>query len=268
MKQRSTIYHAQALTRGLAILRMLAQERKALGIKELHEQMGLPKSTLVRLLSVLEDGGYVARYGETYLLGHAVQDLVEAYEDTVGVPVLARDYLAPLAEATGQTANLGILERDQVRHLAIAEPDRPLRFRSTTGSLDDAYCTGLGKALLAALPSNEVDRHLPREPFTRRTENTLVDGAALLDELEQVRVQGFAVDNEEGDIGVRCLAVPLDLKAGASAALSVAGPAGEFSAEGREAYLDHLTKAAAAMASDHRMVAALRVAIRRTGEAP
>ena len=128
----------------------------------------------------------------------------------------------------GQTANVAILDGPDVVHLCVVEPDRPVRFRSSTGSRDGAYRTGLGKALLAFAAPDRLSDHLPPEPFPALTKRTITTRRAMLIELEQVNQAGYAFDNEEGDVGVCCLAVPIRQGSEVVAAVSVAGPAGEF----------------------------------------
>src|SRR5829696_1637501 len=133
MEARSTNYHAQALTRGVALLRELAKATAPMGLGDLHRETELPRSTLIRLLAALEADDLVVRIGErdaTYALGHGVLTLAAGYRRTVD-----------------------------------AEAHRPIRFRSTSGSTDHAHCTGIGKMLLSQLSEGERTRHLPAEPF-------------------------------------------------------------------------------------------------------
>ncbi|HEY8482360.1 MAG TPA: IclR family transcriptional regulator [Spirillospora sp.] len=253
-------YHANALARGLALLERLAARGGTLTLSDFSTGTGLPKSTLVRLLGVLEEMGYVVRADErpAYRLGHKTLVLSNAYLAGLDLSEVAGGHLAEAAEATGQTANLGVLDGREVLHVCVREPDRPIRFHTAPGVRDAAYCTGLGKVLLAALDPAELARHLPPEPFPARTEHTLTTVAALAEDLRAVAERGYALDDNEGSVGLRCVAVPVEVDGRWVAAVSVSGPSAEFDDDRRAAYLERLREAAAALAADADVVAALR----------
>ena len=252
-------YHANALARGLALLERLAAQRGALTLNDFSTGTGLPKSTLVRLLGVLEEMGYVVRADErpAYRLGHKTLTLSAAYLSGLDLSQMAGPHLARVAEATGQTANLGVLDGREVLHVCVREPDRPIRFHTTPGTRDAAHCTGLGKMLLARLDPAELAAHLPPEPFPARTEHTFTTVRALTDELRATAERGHALDDNEGSIGLRCVAAPVEVDGACVAAVSVSGPSAEFDAEHRARYLDGLRAAAADLAADADVVAAL-----------
>jgi len=264
-KQRSTTYHANALARGLHLLQLLAEDREPVTLADLHERSQLPKSTLVRLLSVMTDLSYVRRVDErpAFQLGVSVLTLASGYVDKVDLEDLAESHLRELAALTGHTANLGTLDGQQVLHLAVIEPDRPIRYTASKGLRDAPYCTGLGKMLLASQPRDRVATHLPTEPFARRTPNTLVTMSELLKELDQIAEQGYAYDDEEGDEGVRCLAVPVTIDDTIVAALSVAGPAGELTPQRHAKIVGILRDVAEGMVSDRELAGALSVVHRQ-----
>lgn len=261
MTTSGTNYHAQALARGLQILRHLAASRKPRTLTELHTEMALPKPTLVRLLSVMEGMSFVVRVDErpSFKLGHSVVELAEAYLEAADVAALARPHLHKLAETTGHTANLGILDGSEVVHLCVEEPDRPIRFNAVTGSRASAYCTGLGKLLLSCLPESAVADHLPPPPFDRLTDKTIVTLEDLRADLERIGERGYSYDDEESNAGVRCLAVRLAVEGRDLGAISVAGPAAELAPGHHEDVLSVLRSSAEHMASDGELVAALRL---------
>lgn len=252
-------YHANALARGLALLERLAAQGGTLTLNDFSTGTGLPKSTLVRLLGVLEEMGYVVRADDrpAYRLGHKTLVLSTAYLTGLDLSLVAGGHLARVAEATGQTANLGVLDGREVLHVCVREPDRPIRFHTTPGTRDAAYCTGLGKMLLARVDPAELVRHLPPEPFPARTEHTITTVGALAEELRAVAERGHALDDNEGSVGLRCAAVPVEVDGRCVAAVSVSGPSAEFDDERRADYLDRLRTAAADLAADADVVAAL-----------
>ena len=232
-------YHVAALTRGLRVLRVLAEAGSPLPLTALEERAAIPKSTLVRLLSVLAEADYVVRVDETpsFWLGPSVMPLAESYSSALDVSAYAEEVLKQLAASSGQTANVAILDGSDVVHLCVVEPDRPIRFRSSTGSRDGAYRTGLGKALLAFAAPDRLSDHLPPEPFPALTKRTITTRRAMLIELEQVRRAGYAFDNEEGDVGVCCLAVPIRQGSEVVAAVTCrAPPASSVSPQGTNCY--------------------------------
>ncbi len=260
-KPASANYHAHALARGLTLLELLARGRAPMTLTEIHRRTKMPKSTLIRLLSVLTEAEFAVRVDErpAFRLGHKVLALSTAYVSSLDVSGTAGHYLEELCRTTGHTANLGALDGDQVLHLAVREPDRPLRFTAMAGSRDSAYCTGLGKVLLSGLPSAELAAHLPEEPFPRRTDATITTQDQLAKELRKVQRRGYACDDNEWSNGLRCLAVPVEVDDRYLAALSIAGPAAEFPADRHSDYVQKLQATADAMAADQDLVAVLQI---------
>lgn len=162
-------------------------------------------------------------------------------------------------EGTGQTANLGLLDGNQVIHVCVHEPDRPIRFHAALGMRDHAYCTGLGKALLAYAGSDELAEHLPPEPFPRFTEYTITSGDELTRELGRIRRRGAAIDDNERSHGLRCVAVPVLINGVCLAAVSVSGASGEFTPDRQQLYVDRLKETASELADDPDTAAALRI---------
>lgn len=265
MSSKSTSYHAQALTRGLDILLRLARsDRKQESLADLHASTELPKSTLVRLLTVLEQSGFVLRVDDVpnFRIGHAVLDLAEGYRRNSDISALASPYLNELAAITNQTANLGVIDDASVVHLCVQEPNRALRFRSQTGSRDALHCTSLGKMLLAGMDGELALETLLKGDLERRTDNTLTQPEDIMAEVARSRVRGFAVEDEESDRGVYCVAVPLTgqpVKRPWHASISLSGPAGEMKEPHRDEMVEALRRTAEAMSRDAELKGALSV---------
>jgi IclR family acetate operon transcriptional repressor len=268
-KPASANYHANALARGLALLEMVADSSEPLTLNDLSRDTTLPKSTLVRLLAVLSEMEYLVRVDErpSYRLGHKVQGLATSYLSTLDLSAAAAAYLRPVATATGQTANLGVIDGKHVLHVGVVEPDRPLRFRTGIGVRDDLYCTGLGKLLLSELPPADLPSCLPAEPFPAHTETTLTTAEALRRDLRRSQRQGYALDDNERSIGLRCVAVSVRVDGECLAAVSVSGASGEFTTARQQGYVSELGKAADDLARDPDVVAALRIMRRSLGPA-
>jgi IclR family acetate operon transcriptional repressor len=204
---------------------------------------------------------YVVRVDDrpAYRLGHKVHRLASAYVSTLDLTLVAESYLKPVATRTGQTANLGVLDGNQVLHICVAEPDRPLRFTTALGARDHTYCTGLGKVLLSELPDEQLVDCLPAEPFTSFTDNTMTSVAELRRDLKRTSRRGYALDDNERSIGLRCVAVGVRIGADCLAAVSVSGPSGEFSVAKQHEYVAALDEVAMAMPDDPDFAAALRI---------
>jgi len=260
-KPASANYHANALARGLALLEMLAAAPEPLTLTDFSDSTALPKSTLVRLLAVLTEMDYIVRIDErpSYRLGYKVQRLASSYMSTLDLTVVAEAYLKPVAQRTGQTANLGVLDGGQVLHICVAEPDRPLRFTTEIGARDHTYCTGLGKVLLSDLPEKQLRRTLPAEPFEAFTDATLTTVGDLLRDLKKTARRGYALDDSERSAGLRCVAVPVRIGGECLAAVSVSGPAGEFTPAKQHEYVAALDEVAKAMPDDPDFATALRI---------
>ncbi len=224
-------YQVRALERGLAVLATFTSARPEWSLQELYEALHINKATLLRLLSVLRATGFV-QLDETsgkYRLGIRAFEVGSAYVANVPVEQVALPHLRDLSARTGQTANLAILDGLEIVHTGVVEPDRPLRFHTRVGLRDQAYCTGLGKVLLASLPGDRLNEYLARVKLVRRTPATITSKTALRRELETVRARTLAEDREEDIPGLRCLAAPIRNAAGeVIAALSITGPAAEF----------------------------------------
>lgn len=210
----------QSLDRALSILDVLRLSYGDLPLGDVAARAGLPKSTTHRLLSTLELRGMVERdpVGGTYRL--AARTIAP-----VGAGPEVRRVLVDLAERCGETANLGALIGSEVLYVDRGDSPQALRWQLGVGSRVPVHCSGLGKAMLAFLPPEEVRRHL-RGRLRRYTPGTIVERPALLADLAETAVRGYALDNEEFMEGVRCVAVPVQTSpAGVAHGVSIAGPA-------------------------------------------
>src|SRR5215217_2808620 len=227
----NTNYQVRALERALDILDAFSLATPELPLTRLAGRVDLPKSTVVRLVSILVDRGYLERVPESENLRVGVRafEVGCVYIQSTSIEAEARPIMARLAEATGQTANLGILDQGELVHLAVEPPNRPVRYWATPGKREDPRFTGLGKVLLAALPEDRLVAHLARRPLVAMTPCSITDPVALREELARVRATGYAVDDEESNPGVRCVAAPIVDESGATvAAVSISGSRAEF----------------------------------------
>ncbi|WP_062214154.1 IclR family transcriptional regulator [Streptomyces sp. NBRC 109706] len=222
----------QSLERAFGLLELMADAGGVTGLSELASSSGLPLPTIHRLMRTLVACGYVRQQpNRRYALGPRLIRLGEAAARPLAT--WARPFLARLAAGTGETANMALLDGDEAVYVAQVPSRHSMRMFTEVGRRVLPHATGVGKALLAGLPDEEVRALLHRTGMPAVTERTLTSPDAFLRELGTVRARGFAVDDNEQEIGVRCLAVALP-HAPTPAAISVSGPAGRLTDEAVE----------------------------------
>lgn len=224
---KSTSGHSQSLVRGLNLLERLAANPGGLSLSEVAEQSDLAPSTTHRLLQALQSQGFVTQDSElgvwkidvkTFRIGNS---FLEA-RDFVAT---SRPFLRRLTTATGETANLGIRDGGTAVFLAQSESPQMMRMITRLGSRAPLHASGVGKALMAWLPEDELARILDEQGLAPVTENTLHTPGSLRENLAEIRRQGFACDREEHAIGLQCVAACLHDEHGTPlAAISVSGP--------------------------------------------
>ncbi|MCU1578144.1 MAG: transcriptional regulator, IclR family [Rhodoglobus sp.] len=213
--------------RVLAVLLELAEHPSGISLDELAKRMGSTKPTLHRALASLRRAGLANQSSRgVYELGDEFMRLAFRHQDarpeTVGIEPL----LGELASEYGETAHYAILDRPQIVYRAKADPPSgAMRLTSTIGGRNPAYSTAVGKLLMSAEVSTrrELDAWLGPAPLPQRTEYTITDRDALLGELERTRVRGYGTDNQENELGVNCVALPVFLGGGRLGAVSVSG---------------------------------------------
>ncbi|MFZ0342972.1 MAG: IclR family transcriptional regulator [Gaiellaceae bacterium] len=206
---------SQSLERGLAILASFRSERPLLGVSELGRDVGLSRSTTHRYVATLVALGYLQQdtVSKKYRLGSRVLDLGFSAINSMELREVAGPHLRELSDATGYTANMAILDELDIVYVdrcRSAQPrQREIDLNLHVGARLPAYCTSLGKVLLAQLPEEEGAARIERIDFQRRGPNTITSRAALAAELGRVRRQGYALNNEELAYGLRSIAAPV-----------------------------------------------------------
>lgn len=216
----------QSLARGLRILEMMAASTDTVGITELADELGIDKSSVSRLVQTLANYGYAKQDPQSrrYRLGPQIIWLSRNLLARMPLRDEARPFLGLLVERTGECAHLAILAQNQALYIDQVESPASLRVTTGVGTLAPLHCTALGKSLLAFNNHAEIPEALPA--FTLRT---ITDPDTLRLHLEQTRRQGYAVDDEEYELGVRCVAAPVkDYRGSAVGAIGISGPAGRL----------------------------------------
>lgn len=225
---RAARHGSSTVRKAIQILNILAQSPRGIGLSEIARAARLHHATAHRLLQTLVAGG-LAECGEAdrrYQLGLRVLDLAGAVIETLEVREVARPVLAWLAATSGEAAQIATFDRDEMVVLERVDGPEPVTLVQTRlGFRMAMHDTALGKAFLAFAPP-EVAERLRTLPLTRSTEHTITDRAAFTAHLAQIRRQGYAIDNEERRLTVRCVGAPIfDHAARTVAAIGIAGPA-------------------------------------------
>ncbi|MDT0455903.1 IclR family transcriptional regulator [Streptomyces sp. DSM 41527] len=214
----------QSLERAFDLLERMADAGGEVGLSELSGSSGLPLPTIHRLMRTLVACGYVRQQpNRRYALGPRLIRLGESSSRLLGT--WARPFLARLVEETGETANMALLDGDEIVYVAQVPSRHAVRMFTEVGRRVLPHSTGVGKALLAHHSPEEVRALLGRTGMPAATEKTITDPDRFLEALADVRRLGYAVDDNEQEIGVRCLAVPVP-NSPTSAAISISGPTG------------------------------------------
>lgn len=220
-------YHTRAVARALQILNSFTINDLELSVADLHDKLGIHKSTLVRLLQCMAEEGFIEQNPQTdkYRLGIKTYEIGSRYYRTrmMNLGIVARPSMQRLVDKFNLSANLAIRDRHEIVYVDVIEPKgTPLRVAYSTGDRFGVHHTALGKALIAYLPPYELEDILEAE-LTALTPRTLTTPEELVKELEQVRRQGYAVDDEESLPGLRCVAAPIWDNYGVVASLSASG---------------------------------------------
>ena len=221
-------YRVQVLDRALEILRVLGESESDRSLAELCATLKLHKSTVHRLMMVLESHRLVEKHPDTgrYHLGLRLFELGSKAISVLNLRERSRPFLDQVLSATQETVHLCILDEGEILYLEKLEPQRSVRLASRAGRRVPAYCTSVGKAILAELPEAEVDAIIRRSGLKQITPNTITTPAAFKEELRKIRAKGYSIDDEENEEGVRCVgAVVRGYSGRPAAAISVSGPA-------------------------------------------
>ena len=218
----------QTLARGLKILEKLAGSPDGMGITELANAFGIDKGIMSRTIQTLSSYGFTEKDVNTnkYILGPQVVSLSRAVLTRMPLREMAKPFLQELVDQTGECAHLAILARGEALYIDQVESQSALRVTTSVGTLAPLHCTALGKILLAYGNGALMDDY---KSYTFRT---LTDPIAIRNHIEQVKSQGYAIDDEEYNLSVRCIAVPIfDYRNRCVASIGVSSPASRLPLE-------------------------------------
>jgi IclR family transcriptional regulator, acetate operon repressor len=238
----------QSVERAFELLEVLADAGGELSLSQIAASSALPMPTIHRIVRTLVNRGYVRQLpSRRYALGPRLINLGESASGMLGD--WARPWLTDLVESLGETANLSMLDGDHATYVAQVPSRHSMRMFTEVGRRVHLHCTGVGKALLAQLDDTRVLELLHSGGMPAQTPHTITEPGLLLEQIRDDRVRGYAVDDGEQEIGVRCVAVPV--AGGPSAiAISVSGPTARMTPELIERAVPLLHKAATGLTAD------------------
>jgi IclR family KDG regulon transcriptional repressor len=221
----------QTIERIASILDIVGQNPQGTSIRDLSVRLDLPKGTVHRLLASLAYCGYIRQDAKTknYFLGLKLLELGNLIVDQLDMRRIAEPLLKILAETTRETVHMVILDKNEVVYIDKIEMEQStsgLKMASRVGSRNLAHSCAVGKVLLSYFSEEELDEAIAEKGLPKKTENTITDPLQFKEHLKAVKNQGYAIDEEENEKGIRCVAAPIfDGKGRAVAAISVSGPA-------------------------------------------
>jgi IclR family pca regulon transcriptional regulator len=225
-------HFVQSLARGLAVIRAFDAGSPELTLSDVARKTGLTRAAARRFLLTFTDLGYVRTDGRLFALSPRVLELGYAYLSSLTLPEVAEPHLERLVAEVHESASVSVLDGGDVVYVARVPTSQIMRVTISIGTRFPAYATSMGRVLLAALPADRLDAYLAETALRRFTAHTISSEAALREELKRVREQGWALNDQELEDGLRSIAVPIRDRTGrVTAAVNIAAPAGRTSAE-------------------------------------
>ena len=242
-----------ALGHGLAVLDMFDMDRQKITGAEIARHLGIHKSTASRIASNLVLSGYLvpATNGSGFRLSGKLSRLGAIASADTHLTTLSRDHVQALVDDVGETCHVGVLEGHEAVTVVLVDGSYSVRLHSWVGKRNDAHTTAMGKALLAGLSDATIDMLFPKKALPQRTEHTVATVAALKEQLAVIRRHGFALDNEELELGLRCIAAPIiDHSGSVVAALTIAGAASRLTMAKIDSYVAKIKACAAKISTE------------------
>lgn len=216
----------QSVERSLSILEVLSEFENGLGITEISNKVDLHKSTVHRLLATLISKGYVKQNQENnnYILTMKLFELGNKKVEKMNILNVSRSYLQNLVNETNEVVHLVIREGHEIIYISKVESQNTIRMHSKIGSRKPAYCTAVGKAMLAYLDEAEVKKIWDNSKIEKITEHTVTDFQEFMKILKTIKQRGYAEEEQENEIGIRCVAATIfDYKGEVCGAISISG---------------------------------------------
>lgn len=217
----------QSVDRVLKIIEAVVNAEDGLGVIEASEFVDLPPSTTHRILTALVKQSYLSqdKVNKKYYPGKMLFAISGKLVRDNSLATLGRPFLVDLSDETGETVHFCILEDYKTYLIDKVRSNKNLTHTSNMGFKDEPYLTSFGKVLLANMSDEQIEKYIETSTFIRRTPNTIIDKSELKKELRSIKREGYAVDNEEAEEGLYCIATPVyDSNGSVAAAISISGP--------------------------------------------
>ena len=243
----------KVVVKAAAVIDLLAESDQPMSLTALSKHLGIARSTLHGILATLISVGYVCKEDESgdYRLGLHLFEIGNKISQKIDERKIAKPYMRALSEKTGETVHLAVLQDGEVLYINKQESNNSIRIITESGLKLPAHCTGVGKALLSGL-SNEQIRHIAaKKGLAKYTETTITDIDILLQEIKKIQKQGYASDQQEFMVGLRCVAIPVrNMKGKVVCAISISGPVSRMSGDLFEMKKRYLIKTAYAISKE------------------
>lgn len=240
----------QSVERAVRILELLMTSPEGRSVASVATELGINRTTAGHLTATLMKCGWVARSaeGSKYVVAPRVGALTNSVVQVGGILGAFQRYGEELTRETRETTHLAVLSGDKVIHVGVVTDKTQLGVSTRQGTVAEAYCTALGKVLVAGRGDEHINEYVDNVEPHRLTKNTIVERDRLKEELLAVRAQGYAFDEEESSVGVRCIAVPVPFRGGAEQfAVSVTGPSSRFTRTKAQRLVPRLSQLAQAL---------------------
>ncbi|MBD7937881.1 MULTISPECIES: IclR family transcriptional regulator [Cytobacillus] len=217
----------KSVSRALDIIDMISLRKHGMGVTEIANEMDINKSSVHRILSTLVKYGYIEQVKDSgkYKVGYKILNISTRLLDSIDIRSEAKPYLQDLEQKTNEVIHLVVPDNNEVVYIEKLDGNEALRMHSSVGKRAPMHCTSVGKAILAHQPVQVVKEIIQRKGLNPHTEHTITDEMALLENLKMIKTKGFALDLEENENGIVCIAVPIfDYQNNVCAAISVSGP--------------------------------------------
>jgi IclR family KDG regulon transcriptional repressor len=226
-KREKQSYVIQSVTNALNLLEEFKGDRDELGVTELSNRLKLHKNNIFRLLATLEAKGYIEqnKATENYRLGVKTLELGQTFINQLGLVRQAKPLLKEIAAECNEMAYIGTIRQNSVVYLDVEEPNQTVKVANRVGWRLPIHCTAIGKAQIAYSSEEELEKLGILNNMAKFTSNTIVDKGVFLKHLKEVSKLGYAVDNEEYNLGVKCVGVPVrDYTGRVVGGISISGP--------------------------------------------
>lgn len=217
----------KSVSRALDIITLVSLKKGGLGVTEIAKQIDINKSSVYRILSTLVQYGYIEQDEDTgrYKLGYKFLEISSKLLESIDLRAEAKPFLQQLENETNEVIHLVVYDQGEVVYIEKLEGNQTLRMHSKVGKRAPMHCTSVGKAILAHLPSSVVHDILERKGLAYHTDHTITNKEDFIRELANVKRKGYALDLQENEVGINCIAVPIfDHLGKVVAAVSISGP--------------------------------------------